>query len=149
MAIEGNVIPSKGTWFQPWMCEKIKEVATNGGYVAAMCLAIGIRSRDTFYRWVNEYPEFKEAYEESKLISLARLERLADDMAYGKVKGDFKALALLANNRFREDYTRSASGGTEINIGSINSIESMPSEALQDRIEKLTKKLGVGPVDRE
>jgi len=128
----------KGTWYEPWMGEEIKKVAREGGHVAAMCIAIGIKSRKTFYDWLDLYPEFKEAYEESKLISLAAYENLSFQMAIGAIKGDAKTLAIILNNKFKEDYTRSASGGgTEINIGSINTIENLDTKALDDKIKKL------------
>lgn len=128
----------KGTRYEPWMCDEIKEVAKRGGHVAAMCVAIGIKTKKTFYEWVREYPEFEEAYEESKLLSLAAYEDLAFQMATGLVKGDAKTLAIILNNKFKDDYTRSASGGgTEINIGSINTIEHLDTKALDDKIKKL------------
>lgn len=141
MALEGRVTSGRGDTFEPWMCEKIKDIAgTPGGCVAKMCLAIGVRSRDTFYRWLNLYPEFKEAYEEARLIRLSKLEELLDGMATGQVKGDFKAVAMSLNNQFREDYSRSGTGGTEITI---NQIGSMSSDELNSRIDLLNKKLAL------
>lgn len=132
------------------MGEEIKRIAKEGGHVAAMCCAIGIKSKDTFYRWVEEYPEFKEAYNEAKLISQAAYENLAFQMATGVVKGDAKTLAIILNNKFKEDYTRSAGGaGTEINIGSINTIEHLDNNALNDKIKKLTEKLEIGTDDQD
>ena len=147
---EPQVIKAKGTWYQPWMCEAIKDVARDGGHVAAMCVKIGIKARKTFYEWVELYPEFKEAYEESKMISLACYEDIALQMIKGNIKGDAKTLAIVLNNKFKEDYTRSASGaGTEINIGQINTIENLDSEALDDKIKKLSKKLQIAQADDE
>lgn len=148
MAKEGTVLKAKGTWYEPWMGDKIKEVASQGGHVAAMCVSIGIKSKDTFYRWINEYPDFKDAYEEAKLLSLKFYEELSLRMALGDIKGDAKTLAIILNNKFKDDYSRSANGaGTEINIGSINTIEKLSSDELDAKIKQLTKKISVIPDD--
>jgi hypothetical protein len=135
------------TKYDPSMCEKLLEVAKTGGHVAEMCIAIGIKSRDTFYRWIKEYPEFSKAYEESKLVSQAFYEQALLAGALGKIKNfNFSALAMVMNNKFGDDYKRNATGSnTEINIGSINSIEQLDSKELDSKILKLQKKLGLLP----
>lgn len=139
-------MPKAGTAYEPWMAEKILEVAQDGGHVANMCLAIGIKSRDTFYRWIHEYPEFEEAYEASKLYSQAFYENLLLAVACGKIQNaNFNALAMTLNNKFPDEYKRSGTGGsnTEINIGNINSLETLSSEDLDKKIKKLTDKVGL------
>ena len=146
--IEGEVLPAKkiiNSKYQDWMPEKIVEVAEQGGHVAEMCRAIGVRSRDTFYRWLDEFPEFREAYEESKLVSQAFYENLLLAGACGRIKNfNFNSIAMILNNKFSDEYKRSANGSnTEINIGSINSIEKLDSKALDAKIEALQHKLQI------
>lgn len=147
--IEGEHLSHKKEWkYHPDMCPKIIEVAKDGGHVAQMCLELNIKSRDTFYRWVDEFPEFKEAYETSKLYSQAFYENLLLAGACGRVKNyNFSSLAMILNNKFPDDYKRSATGstGTEINIGSINSIEQLDSVSLDKKILSLQKKLNMIP----
>jgi hypothetical protein len=141
--LEGEVI--RDTRYEPWMADKIIEVAENGGHVSAMCKAIGIRSRDTFYRWLKEYPELNEAYEKSKTVSQAFYEEVLLAGALGKIKNyNFNSIAMILNNKFGDEYKRSASGSsTEINIGSINSIEQLTSQELDKKIAQLQKKLNL------
>lgn len=147
-ALEGEVLPKKRKRkFEPWMCEKIIEIAEQGGHVPAMLKAIGVRSKDTFYRWLSEYPEFKEAYEASKLASQAFYEEVLLAGALGKIKGyNFNSIAMVMNNKFQDDYQRSATGSnTNVTIGSINSIEKMDSKELDLKIKQLQKKLDLVP----
>ena len=148
-----EILPKKGrpSKYQTWMGDKIKEVASQGGHVAEMCVAIDVKSYETFYRWVDEHPEFKTAYNEAKLLSQAFYENLLLAGACGKVKGfNFNALAMVLNNKFPDQYKRNVSGSnTEINIGSINSIDRLDSKALDAKIEQLQKKLQLIPEDEE
>jgi len=128
------------------MCEKLKEVAEQGGHISAMCLAIGIKSEDTFHRWRKQYPEFEEAYQESKLISKAFFEGMALRGMAGLIKGfNFNSLALIMNNKFPEEYKRGANGsGTnpEITINQLQLSSEQINEKIAQKIEKL-KSLGV------
>lgn len=128
--------------YRPEMCQTIIDIAANGGHVAAMCEAIGLKSQDTFYRWVRENEEFRAAYEESRLKSQAFYEEILLAGACGKIKGfNFNSLAMILNNKFPKDYTRSATGSnTEINIGSINSIEMDPKK-LDEKIAAVSERL--------
>jgi hypothetical protein len=128
------------------MCDELVKVAQAGGHVPAMCRAIGVRSKDTFYRWLTRYPEFNEAYEEAKLASQELLEQLLVGIATGKVKGNFNAVAMLLNNKFRKEYSRNVSGSnTEINIGAINTIEGLDDKKLDEKIKSLQAKLNLIP----
>ena len=141
MTINGEYIPKK-TKYEPWMSDKIVEIAQQGGHVSEMCMAIGVKSKDTFYRWVRENEEFGEAYETARLYSQAFYENLLLAGACGKIKNfNFNSLAMVMNNKFPEDYKRSATGSnTEINIGSINSLD---NKELDQKIEALQDKLGI------
>lgn len=144
MSEEGQYIPkAKETKYEPWMCEKIIEVAQNGGHVAQMCAEIGIKSRDTFYRWLKEYPEFNEAYETSKLRSQAFYENVLLMGMLGKIKNfNFNSLAMTLNNKFPTDYQRNANApSTNISIGSINNIDQLEGKELDEKIKELQNKV--------
>lgn len=127
-----------------WMCEKIIEVARNGGHQAAMMLAIGVRSTDTFYRWLEQYPEFKNAYEYSKVVSKAFYEDIGLKGALGMIPGfNFHSYAMTMNNKFPEDYKRSATGGnTEITINTMNLSPDQLDSKIAQKLEQL-KAFGV------
>lgn len=132
--------------YEPWMCEKIIEVAQKGGKVAAMCKAIGLYSRDTFYRWLKEYPDFNTAYEIAKLEGNALADEILLAGATGKVKIDMKALNVLLRTYHKKEYDLEDSKSrstTEINIGSINSIEHLDPKSLDSKIKKLQQKLNL------
>ena len=131
--------------YDPSMCQTILEVAAQGGHIPAMCLAIGIRSPDTWYRWKEEYPEFREAADYAKLISQAFYETLLLKAGTGQLPGcNFNSIAMVMNNKFSDEYKRSAnSASTEINIGSINSIERLDENTLDKKIAAMNKKLSV------
>lgn len=139
-----EVLPrkKKDTKYEPWMCDAIVEVANNGGHVAQMCLAIGVNSRDTFYRWLELYPEFKEAYESASISSLAFYEQVMLGGGLGKIKNfNFNAIAMIMNNKYRGEYTRGTGAGTEINIGSINTLSHLDENMLNKKIEAIQHKL--------
>lgn len=107
--------------YEPWMCQKIVEVARRGGHIAAMCEEIGIRSEDTFHRWKRENPDFKAAYEHARLASKAVYEERLLQGALGLIPGfNATAFAMLMNNKFPEEYKREHKASTEITINSLN-----------------------------
>ncbi len=111
------------------MCDTIIEVAKAGGHIDQMCVDIGIRSRDTFNRWRKEHPEFEEAFQTSKMYSQAFYEKLALAGASGKIPGfNVTSLAMIMNNKFPDDYRRSANGGGEPQQTTVNIINLTPEE---------------------
>lgn len=144
--VEGEVLKKeRKTRYKPSMCQKIIDVGSAGLGVSHMCLAIGVASRDTFYRWLREYPEFEEAYKEAKTRAQAKLEEVGFMGMTGQLKGfNAKTWEITMCNKFPDDYKRTANGSnTEINIGSINSIEQMDSKSLDAKIQQLQEKLGL------
>ncbi len=142
--IEGEVLQKEREWkYEPWMCQAIIDAAKQGKRIAGMCNVIGIKSKDTFHRWKREIPEFKAAYEEANLYSQELFEDIIVAGGTGKIKNfNFNAIAMLMNNCFKEDYSRSATGSnTEINIGEINNSMSLTDEELKRKLLNVGKKL--------
>lgn len=131
---------------EPWMYDRMKEIAGSGQYVAQMLVEFDI-CRATFYRWVNEYPEFAEAYEKAKNHNQAFMERKGLELLETG-KGNATMFAIFANNRFKEDYQRSASGGGgdgQVSIGTVNILQTMPIEELKAIAQEKMKDLGLLP----
>ena len=127
--------------FELWMCDKIKEVAEAGGHIAQMCVAIGINSENTFHEWKKKYPEFKEAYDESKTISKAVYENILLQGAMGKIPGfSFNSLAMIIHNKFSDEYKHGAKAGggsTEITINQLNLSPEQIDYKIAQSLEKL------------
>lgn len=126
------------------MCNTIIDVATSGGHVSEMMMAIGVRSKDTFFRWQKEYPEFKEAYEYSKIVSQAFYERMLLNGSLGQIPGfNATAFAMIMNNKFGDEYKRSATGSnTEITINSMSLTSDQMNLKIAQKMEQL-KALGI------
>lgn len=138
--IEGEVLQKARDWkYEPWMCQAIIESAKQGKRIAGWCNAIGIKSKDTFYRWKKEFPEFAEAIKEAELHSQELYEDVMFAGGMGKIKNfNFNPIAMLVNNCFKDDYSRSATGSnTEVNIGTFNNLKTLDVEKLMARAAKL------------
>lgn len=128
--------------YTPLACATIIAAGNEGAGVAGMCVALGIKSRDTFYNWVKYHPEFAEAYNTARLGRQAMHEEVLLAGVLGKIKNfNFPALAMIMNNMYPDDYSRSgSSSGTSINIGSVNTIETN-NKSLDQTLESLTRRL--------
>lgn len=123
------------------MCDAIVEVGKNRQYQAAMMVAIGISSRDTFNRWRKEYPEFQEAYEAACIHAQAQDEQILQAIATGQLKGNALAQLTIMHNRYGDDWHRAQTngGGTHIENLQINNIKQLDNKSLDDRISELSQ----------
>lgn len=131
--------------YLPQYCEDIIEVAASGGHIPAMMLKIGVRSKETWYRWQKEYPEFKEAVEFANVVSQATYEELGYRGLTGQIKFfNATTYAMIMNNKFGDEYKRNGSSDTEINIvnNTLNLTPDQVNQKIAQKIEKL-KSLGV------
>lgn len=145
--IEGELVEPRGpkAKFKQEMCDQVVACAATGEHIAGMMMTIGVKSKDTWYRWQQEYPEFKEAVEYAKIVSQAYYERLGLMGVRGEVPNfNASTFALLMNNKFSDDYKRGSSGnsGTEITLNTINYTPDQINEKIAQKLEKL-KSLGV------
>lgn len=130
--------------FEPWMCDKIIEVAAEGGHIPAMMSAINVFSKETWYRWKNDYPEFKEAVEKSEIVSQAFYEKLGLLGTMGQIK-NFSATTYMItmNNKFGDEYKRGTGGNnTEITINQVALSSDQLALKIAQKAEQL-KMLGV------
>lgn len=142
-------ILSKGapSLYSPDMCEKIVEVAAAGGHIPAMMKAIGIRSKDTWYRWQKEHPEFKTAVETAEIESQAFYEEVGLRGVLGLIPNfNASTYAIIVNNKFGKDYKRNPTG-TEINI--TNNTLNLTSEQIREKIAQKLEHLKTLGVDVE
>ena len=130
--------------YTPEACQAVVDAAARGEHVAGMILAAGATSRQTFYNWRKEHPEFDQACKSAELISLAFYEKVGQMGIQGLIKG-FNATAwiMVMNNKFKDEYSRSGSGSnTEITVNTLNLSDSEKMQKIAQKLEKL-KALGV------
>lgn len=142
--IEGEVTRrKKHNKYESWMSDKIIDIASQGGHVEDMLIALNI-SRDTFYRWKKEIPEFEDAIKESTEHAKQFYGQVLLAGGLGKIKGfNFNAIAMILNNKFPDEYKRSANGSnTEININSVHYADKLDLTQIEERLVAVRKQLG-------
>lgn len=149
-------MPGPECQFNTWTTEekeealkKMIEISARGGHQAEMCIALGLRSEDTFYRWKREIPEFKQMCDEARLYGKVFYDNLLLRGGAGLVPG-FNATAIMAvvNNKFPEDYKRGLPGNdTTTTNNTINILQLNPEELDYKIAQKLEvlKSYGVTP----
>jgi hypothetical protein len=88
-----------GGKYKPEMCKQILEHYVNGESDAEVAVALDV-SRQMFYRWIKEKPEFAEAVQRGKTLSECWWQRLGRAGASGKVKIQARVYIANMNNRF-------------------------------------------------
>ena len=130
--------------YSPEMCDKIIEVASKGGHIPAMMLAIGVKSKDTWYRWIKDHPEFKEAVEFAKISNQAFMEDIGMRAIVGTIPNfNSPTYALVMHNKFKEDYKRDTGGGDHVEV-TINNLNLTSEEISLKIAQKLQKLKGLG-----
>lgn len=143
--VEGELVRrGPPTLYKPEMCDTIVEIAAQGGHISAMILAIGVKSRETWYRWRREHPEFNRAAEFAEEVSQDFYERLMLKGLTGEIPNFNATLcALLMNNKFGRDYKRTGGGGDmNVTYNTINYTPEQINQRIAQKLEKL-KLLGV------
>lgn len=131
--------------YKPEYCDTVVAVASEGKHIAHMMMAIGVKSKDTWYRWQKDYPAFKEAVEFAKVVSQAKYEDIGLEAIQGKIPNfSSSTYALIMNNKFKDDYKRDPAGHapTEITFNTLNLTSDQITDKIAQKLEKL-KALGV------
>ena len=76
------------------------EALASGLTITASCGLVGI-SRSTFYKWIENYPEFKQAVDGARPIIESNMLELIKDQA----QTDWRAAAWVLERRFPEDFS--------------------------------------------
>lgn len=137
------------TWTKDQKLEASKtmiEIAQQGGHQSAMAAALGLKSTDTFYRWKREIPEFKEMADEAMMHSQVFYEKENTKQITGESKGNATSLALVLNNKFRDEYKPTEGGTTNTTINILN----LSAEEMDYKIaQKLEILRGAGIIAKE
>lgn len=121
------------------ICETIETIMSEGLSKMELSLALNI-SRDTLYRWIEKYPEFKHAVAKGMERSKAwHIKQLRRGMMGEIKKFNVGAATLLMRNMF--DWNGAdKQGQTNISIENIQVLQQIPKlsdEELNKRIEVL------------
>lgn len=127
--------------YSPYMSEKILQVGERGGGRSQMMKEIGVRTVNTFRKWLEDNQDFADAYELAQVYCQAYLEELALQKSTGENQDvDIKAISMLMSARFPE-YKKETNNKTEINITN-NQLERLTDEELNARLQQGYTKLG-------
>jgi hypothetical protein len=88
--------------YDPSICEHVPGLYEGGKSDAEVAVAIGV-AKQTLYRWMNEYPEFKEAVQYGRNIAETVFQEAGRKAALGHNK-DVNHVCWLANMRNRFDF---------------------------------------------
>ena len=123
---------------EDWMLQRMSEIYAEGQSKAKCCIEFGI-CKSTFDKWRREYPVFDEAWETARLHgTVTAVDKLNKFMETGK--GNWKALNMTLFNLAPDEYRLDSSATNNINIDSLNLVQSLTSEQLETRIKLLQNK---------
>ena len=71
------------TVYKPEFCDKAREILADGYSVLGFAGKIGV-SKMTVYRWIDQYPEFRDAVKDGQAAAASWWEDRLRDIAYGK-----------------------------------------------------------------
>lgn len=144
--VDDIIIPPLGRppKYEKWMCDKIVEVAARRGHVAQMCLAIGLRSKTTFYQWLDKYSDFNEAYQLCKTYAEAIIDQTFTDGALGKIQYfNYSALERLARAKCGDEYKETSASTVNNNFNGVTNFNLLTIEQINERIADSERKLGL------
>lgn len=132
------------------MAGNLKKAMAGGGDVAELCLILGLKSKDSFYKHLEKNEQLKDDYSEGKLLREVWYRSRIRDMIENPDKEKNKNLKVklfmwqAANQHpdvFSHDVNPGAPAPSTINIGTITHIESKQPTQLdyEEILEKLAK----------
>ena len=121
------------------IAETLPEQFKDGQSVIEVCGQIGI-SKQTFYRWVDEHPDFSDAYKKGLELSQQWWEKLGRAGTVGKIPVNTVMWIYNMKNRFRADWNDRIqiehSGGIDITSLTPAQREQRITELLEGRDEQ-------------
>lgn len=91
--------------YTPELCDKLAEMFADGSSITKVAATKLRVSRNTYYLWKENYPEFKEAAEHAENLAEAAME----DIAIAGVKGEIDKFSasmhqFMMRNQYRKTY---------------------------------------------
>lgn len=134
--------------YKPEYCQTIAELMKSGAKDAQLASALRICPA-TFYNWLKEYPEFKEAYD----LGLADCEKWWEDEGLRQMANSenkkFNHWIAFMNRKFGWSGKGNQGGDTQININTVNVLQTKNKEELLEFIQGKLKELEIQPEAKE
>lgn len=129
------------SYYRPEMPQEMLEMMANGYKDSWIYAAWGI-CKDTFYRWLKEHPELKEAHDKGMPLCEVWWEKKGVDlMAAGDNKA-FNYWIAFMNRKFGWSKHQGTSGDTTININQMAVFNQQTREELMENISLLLEDTG-------
>ncbi len=141
---EVEVVTGRPTKYSETDILLVTSLGNAGCNKSTFCKVRGI-SRSTFFEWQKAHPEFKEAVETAMEGHEAYYMDLLRDIAEGEKKGSVAAVKEILD-RTHGSVKGQEAAKTEINIGSMNVLQTLSEEDLQARITQKMKVLNLNEV---
>ena len=86
--------------YRPEMCKQVIALSKEGKTITEIAVALDI-CRETYYQWIEEYPDFSDAHKKGRTLAQGWWEELGRECADG-TKKDYSMghYALLVSNQF-------------------------------------------------
>jgi hypothetical protein len=127
--------------YNPESIDLMRQLLKQGALDCEICTALHI-SRATFYRWLNEYEDFKQAHEEGLEECEAWWTGKARECFLSRDDKGFKYFISTMNNKF--GWEKGSKGqdttSTTINIGNMNVLQQKSRTELLDYIHASIEK---------
>lgn len=112
------------TKYNPSYCQKLIDFLSQGYSLEAFCGHVSL-SKETLYRWFEEYPEFSNAKKEAMTKCRAFWEKIGIDSATGKnTKSNSTTWIFNMKNRFgwkdKAEIDNNHSGSLDLNVHEIH-----------------------------
>lgn len=96
------------TVYKPEMCDALEEIGALGATKVQMAAHLGV-SKQTFYTWMNEHPEFLDAVNHAMTLSESKFSQTLQEnmVTHGKdTKFNTGVAALIARNAYKWDASQ-------------------------------------------
>jgi len=124
-----KTIKKKRTKYNSGVVDALVEILSKGITIQAACGYVGI-NKSTFYRWIQEYPEFAAAIDATKFEVEARLLTKIEEQG----NDDWRALAWILERRYPQDW--SLKRELELNVNKSNGSNEVIEFLKQSREEE-------------
>ena len=91
------------TKYDTAMCDTVRELGKQGLTHTAIAATLDV-SRETLYRWRDEYEDFSDALKAARSAAQHKWERILMGQANGSINGNATAAIFAMKNQFPDDY---------------------------------------------
>ena len=127
--------PGRPTKYSEKLCELLPYLFANGESVSEVCVHLDI-TKETFFQWVKQYPDFSDSYKKGLELSEAWWTRTGRLGSMGKIKLQPATWIFNMKNRFKWADRQ------DVQIAGDISVADMPPEERRKGLEEILGKAG-------